>query len=155
MKEDNDWIEKIIREIVANMLAIITALIILACLLTFCGCKSVEYVPVTQTEYRDREVHDSIFQKLVTTDSIIIREKGDTVWQERWHTIWRDRWHDRTTTDTLYRDREVPVPVPVERKLSRWEQFCLDYGKVTLGGTVCAGLMGIGYVVVWLRRRRL
>lgn len=45
-----------------------------------------------------------------------------------------------------YRDR----PYPVEKPLTRWQQFCLDYGKVTTGATIALILL----LAVWLFRRK-
>lgn len=135
--------------------ALITALIFFVALFTVLllnGCKEVQYIPITQTEYRDRIVHDSIHVNHHSTDSVIIQQKGDTVFRDRWHTEYRDRWREKIVADTIYKNKEVPVPV--ERKMTKWEQFCLDYGKLTLGGTACAFIMAVGYIIIWLRRRR-
>ena len=106
--------------------------------LTLCSCRTVKYVPVetvkTDTLYQTKVERDSIH----THDSIYIHEwqRGDTIYidRDRWHTLWRDRWR----TDTVYRSHtdSIPVPFPVEKPLSKWQQFCLDYGKVTTGGTI-------------------
>lgn len=119
-------------------------MVVLAVMLV--GCKSVKYVPVetirTDTVYQARVERDSIFRH----DSVWVNRyvKGDTVYmeKERWRTEWRDRWR----TDTVYRSRtdSVAVPYPVERELSKWERWCLDYGKVTTGAT---GLLAVLLVV--------
>ena len=81
--------------------------------LLLCGCKTTQYVPVetVRTEYKDRTeyVHDST----TVTDSIVLMQKGDTVFKERWRTAFRDRWH--TVTDTATVCDTVRVPYPVER----------------------------------------
>ena len=54
----------------------------------------------------------------------------------------------------IYVDRKIQVPYPVEKKLSRWEQFKMDVGGWAIG--VLSGLLlfGIGYVIVWLIKKR-
>jgi hypothetical protein len=47
----------------------------------------------------------------------------------------------------------VPVPVPVEKPLGKWEQFTLDYGKYAFGGTIVAIGLVIFQLIRWLRRR--
>lgn len=42
-----------------------------------------------------------------------------------------------------YRDR----PYPVEKPLTRWQQFCLDYGKVTTGATAALLLLLIAWAI--------
>lgn len=89
------------------------------------GCGKMIYVPVetvrTETNYRDRLLRDSIY----VHDSISMREKGDTIWMERWHT----RWRDRIQRDTIYENKtdSIAIPYPVEKKLSKWNQFKKDY----------------------------
>ena len=111
------------------------------------GCRSIQYVPV-------ETVHtDTLYQKVVQRDSIhihdsvTIREKGDTVMIEHWRTQWRDRLQ----RDTIYRSRvdSVQVPYPVEKKLTRWQQVCIDYGKLTMGATVLLVI----FIIVWIVRR--
>lgn len=113
----------------------------------FSGCKSIQYVPV-------ETVHtDTLYQKVVQRDSIhihdsvTIREKGDTVMIEHWRTQWRDR----LLRDTIYRSRvdSVQVPYPVEKQLTKWQQVCIDYGKLTMGATVLL----VVFLIVWIVRR--
>ena len=126
---------------------------ILVCLLItlLAGCKTIKYVPVeshtTDTLYQVKVQHDSIH----TTDSIYIHEwasvTGDTIYRDRdhWHTSWRDRWR----VDTLYKSHTdtIAVPYPVEKPLNRWQQFCLDYGKVTTGATAALLLLPIAWAI--------
>ena len=120
---------------------------ILVCLLItlLAGCKSIKYVPVetvrTDTTYITKQQRDSI----MLHDSIYIHEyqKGDTIYRDRdrWHTIYQDRWRDRTHTDTLIQKDTIQVPYPVEKPLTTWQRFCLDYGKITTGATVALILL--------------
>lgn len=123
--------------------------IIVALLLStlFSSCKSIQYVPVETVRT------DTLYQKVVQRDSIhvhdsvTIREKGDTVMIEHWRTEWRDR----LLRDTIYRSRvdSVQVPYPVEKRLTKWQQVCIDYGKITMGATVLLVIL----LIVWLARR--
>lgn len=113
----------------------------------FCGCTSVRYVPVesvhTDTVYQSRIEHDSIHVR----DSIRVHEKGDTVFVERFH----ERWREVLRTDTIYRSRvdSIQVPYPVEKPLTRWQQVCIDYGKITFGATVVL----LAFIIVWIVRK--
>lgn len=99
------------------------------------GCKQVEYVPVVEhhTEYVAKT--DTFIQKdsVFCHDSVFVHMKGDTVWFERWRTQFRDRWHERIVTDTLMRADSIPVPYPVEKRLTRWQQVKQDYGGWAIG----------------------
>lgn len=113
----------------------------LVCL--FIGCKTM-YVPVesVKTEYRDRNLHDSIFIR----DSIHIREKGDTVWLTRWRT----EYIEKTRVDSFSKIDSVPVPYPVEKKLNRWQKIKMDIGGLAIG----AILITILVLPIFLRKRR-
>ncbi len=54
----------------------------------------------------------------------------------------------------IYVDRKIQVPYPVERELSRWEQFKMDVGGWAIGALSCLIILGIGYIIFWLIRRR-
>ena len=109
-----------------------------------CGCRT-QYVPVETVRTERVEVHDSIYVETLLHDSVTIRSNGDTVVIEHWRDRWRDRWRDSIRVDS------VQVPVPVERKLSKWESFCVDYGKIMVGAT-SVSVIGIVLVLWFLRR---
>lgn len=81
--------------------------------LVFCcilaGCRTAKELQNTSNveariEYRDKYHRDSIYIR----DSVIIHEKGDTVFKDRWRTEWKDRIiHDTVNhTDTVYIEKE-------------------------------------------------
>lgn len=118
---------------------------ILVCLLLslLTGCKTVQYIPVetvrTDTMYIFKQLRDSI----MLHDSIYIHEyqRGDTIYRDRIQ--YRDRWRDRWRTDTVYRSHNdsIAVPYPVEKSLTRWQRFYLNYGKMTTGATIALVLL--------------
>lgn len=95
------------------------------------GCRSVKYVPVevvkTDTTYINKVQRDSIYQM----DSIYIRDKGDTVLITKTKYIYRDK----LIRDTVYVSKidSIQVPYPVEKQLTRWQQFKVDAGEWVLG----------------------
>lgn len=114
------------------------------------ACRSVQYVPVESVRH-DSVVtilhhRDSVYQH----DSILIKEKADTVLIERWHT----RWRDRISHDTLYMSKTdtIRVPVPVERKLSKSERTYITIGKLSVGAV--AGLVLAAICFFFFRRRK-
>lgn len=114
------------------------------------SCKT-QYVPVEtiKTEYITNTVHDSVYFETIKNDSIVIREKGDTIFVDRWHTLYQDRWRERLVTDTLIKVDSIQVPYPVEKKLSFWEK-----ARYTSLGMVCSAiLLGIVGIALWIRRR--
>ena len=98
----------------------------LAFIYLMCNSCRTEYVPIETVR------HDSLFfSKLVRDsvyirDSICIREKGDTVFLDKIKYM----YVYKELNDTVYieKEKEVQVPVPVEKKLSWWERQKMDLG---------------------------
>lgn len=89
-------------------LIVIIFSLVLMCILA--GCRTTKDLQntsnvETRIEYRDKYHRDSIYIR----DSVIIQEKGDTVFKDRWRTEWKDRIiHDTVNhTDTVYIEKEV------------------------------------------------
>lgn len=131
-------------------------LAVLGLLCVMCSCKSIQYVPVetVKTEYKVRT--DTLTQKdsIYLRDSIWVEKSGDTVTTYKTRYVYQDRWRDRVVRDTVIKTDSIQVPYPVERKLSRWEAFCLDYGKVMVGTTGVLLLSIAIIIAIWIRKRR-
>lgn len=146
---------------------------LIACVIIsmLCGCRTTRYVPVesVRTKYKDRvaTVHDTVRDSVRVSndvyrhDSVLIRMKGDTVYVERWHTLMlnsqlRNRAErSKAAHDTLYvtRTDSVRVPVPVERKLTKWEKTKMDFGTAAMVISAMAIIAGIVILAWWLRRK--
>ena len=117
--------------------------------LSFLGCRSrIQYVPVesVRTEYKDRLQRDSIYFR----DSIFMREKGDTVLIDRWRYLYKDK----LIRDTVLVSDTIRVPYPAEKELTRWQQTKMDVGGWAMGVLSGIVLLGIGYIIVRLVRKR-
>ena len=100
------------------------------CCFTLTGCTAVKYVPMESVTHdsiyisrlqRDSiHVHDSIFMSLET--------KADTVVKTKY--VQKVVYRDALRTDTMVVERTdtIRIPVPIERKLTRWEQIKMDLG---------------------------
>lgn len=122
--------------------------------MAMCGCARVQYVPVetvrVDSVHGTRWTADSVYLK----DSILIelRTEQDTVYRTEYK--YRTHWRERVVRDTLETVRvdSVPVPVPVERKLSRWEETKLHYGGFAFVAVVVCILAGLGRFVYRLKK---
>ena len=113
-------------------------IIITILMLSFCSCKSVEYVPViehkTDTLIQTKVQHDSIHVK----DSTIVEKRDSIIKIEHWHT----KYVEKQVHDTLYQSKtdSIPVPYPVtqyvEKKLSTWQVVLMTIGTLTLMGII-------------------
>ena len=126
-----------------NVLLILAVIVLTCCKTT----ERVEYVPVetVKTEYKDRivETYDSVH----ITDSVYVAVKGDTTLVYKY----RERWKLQLVHDTAYvhRTYSIRIPYPVEKKLSKWEQFKVDY----CGYLMMVILAAFGYIIFRIIRR--
>ncbi|ROT17536.1 hypothetical protein EEL52_14065, partial [Muribaculaceae bacterium Isolate-113 (HZI)] len=115
------------------LLALSVTALILMCLVAT-GCSRKVYVPLETVRTEKDVVTRWLTDTVIQNDTRFIFVKGDTVID------WRDRWRERIKEvhDTLYIERTdtVRVPVPVERKLKKWEQTKMDFGGAAIGATV-------------------
>ena len=133
-------------------------LVILIALVLLASCKTrqvTEYVtvevPRVHTEWKTDTLRDSVHVK----DSVTVYTKGDTVFVDRTRNKvrWRDRIVRAETCDTVTVVKEVPVPVEVEKKLSKWQKV-----RMRLGDSAMALLaLAAAFIVtrfIWRYRRR-
>lgn len=115
-----------------KMLSILLALLWLLCLT---GCKTVKVVPVPEyhTLYKTRVDTVQRWDSVYFRDSVYIATKGDTVYMTKTH--WRERFRNvyHTKTDTVLQRDSIPVPYPMEKQLTKWEQWKMDLGGWAIG----------------------
>lgn len=153
-------------------------------MLAFCllaGCRT-QYVPVETVRTERVEIHDTVTigDSIVKNDSTdtktkVLLQKVDSAYlallgiinapKEAWllqmettttHNSSVTSSHkesEKSSSDSIrteYKDR----PYPVEKQLSRSQQFFIDYGKIMLG--VSGGLLAttIIFFIMWLRKKR-
>ena len=125
------------------------------CLLSVClmivSCRSVKYVPVETVKT------DSVYVNKVQRDSIRLQDsifvvfvKGDTVRIEKYKYLYRDR----VVVDTVYKVQcdTIRVPYPVEKPLTRWQQWKLDLGGFAMAAILAFLAFGIFRLVRKLRK---
>lgn len=143
--------------------------------LSLIGCRTrMQYVPIeSKTETRDSIIaRDSIVikEKVFTRDStvtkdstvIILDDKGNVIRtelyreKERYRELNSDYRLLQAKYDSLQslKNKVIEIPYPVEKELTRWQQTKMDVGGWAMGGLSGIALLGIGYVIVWLIRRR-
>lgn len=134
-----------------------------------------EYVNADTASFYDRlrSLFESMYSREVSSDSVIDRQKetvtlkenGDTARHDRERVVYvssrreKELEHQIKEQDSIIgflrmqlasvKTDSIPVPYPVERKLSRWEQTKMDFGGFAIGAlaiVLCA-------VVVWLIRK--
>lgn len=163
----------IYNEALRTLLAFLCAVALLAILILAGGCSRKVYVPVEHTEIRT----DTVTRHINNTDSVTVIERiyeSDArydsiapILDSLGRVICFDRWHFRQTIQNNSREMErlqslvdslravsndsieKPVPYPVERELTKWEQTKMDFGGIAIGVFVAASCIA----VVWLIKK--
>lgn len=122
-----DW------QVVPYVISLLLAVFLLS------GCKT-KYIPIEKIVYQNAIKHDTLHtsDSVFVRDSIYLRQKGDT--------CYLDRWHEKTVFKNVYMVKvdSIPVPYPVEKQLSKWEQIQLKYAVWSFGA-LCMLLVVLGY----------
>lgn len=129
-------------------------------LITLCSCTTTKYVEVevpkvvTQTNIERRT--DIVRDTLIQRDSVIIIQKGDTIYHETWHKLQSiNNWYvTDTVRDTIPQIEKVTVkiPVEVEKKLSKWQSFKIEAGGFLLSAVGLALLALIIWAIIKVRK---
>lgn len=134
------------------------------------GCKSVEYVAVpqqhTEHHWHTDSVHtvDSVIKEKETTimqlDSVqmakygIQLQKAERAWLVK--TAELERQIERLMShkaDTLIIRDSIQVPVPVEKKLTKWQQTCIDFGKLLMFISLAGVILLILRLLKWKNKK--
>lgn len=103
-----------------------------------------------------------------TKETVVLNEKGDTAKHYKTQYIYLSTNRETeleqkvSDQDSIIKDLRtrlssvkvdsIPVPYPVEKKLTKWEQAKIDFGGMAMGG---AGVLFIGLciAVVWMIKK--
>ena len=128
-----DW------QVAAYVISLLIAVFLLS------GCKT-KYIPIEKIVYQNSIKHDTLHtsDSVLVRDSIYLRQKGDTCYLDRWHekTVFKNVYIVKV--DSFLKRDSIPVPYPVEKELSKWEQFQLKYAVWSFGA-LCMLLIISGY----------
>ena len=121
-------------------------LILFIILFALFGCTKRIYIPVTTTvteiEYRDKLVRDSIY----LSDSVLIERKGDTVYNTKIKYKYISKFIKDTVNirDSIYIEKPIEVIKEVNR-LTKWQRWRLNLLWVLMAGGVVYGIIKIKY----------
>ena len=121
--------------------------VIFALMALFASCTRTVYQPVETVRTEKDVVTRWLTDTVIQNDTRFIYVKGDTVID------WRDRWRDRIKEvhDTVYMERtdSIPVPYPVKKQLTKWEQTKMDFGGFAIGAIIAV----VCIAVIWLIKK--
>lgn len=106
----------------------LTILIIIISVISLCSCTRTIYVPQVSVERDSIYLHTHTRDSVWIHDSVIVKEKGDTIRIEKWRT----KYMDKLVTDTAYIERTDTIvqAYPVEKPLSTMQRAWIKLGKI-------------------------
>ena len=121
--------------------------IVLFVAMLFSSCTTTKYVPVieqrTDTLIQTKLMRDSVWLH----DSIVQKQKEDTIIMERWHTrLVKKEIHDTTY---ISKTDSVPTPYPVEKIVE--VEKPLPWWKRTM---MWFGVAFVGVILIWIWRTK-
>lgn len=148
------------------------------CFILVCSCRTVKYVPVESNA--DSVVVEKLVEVQLPPDSATIRallecdENGKVVLN--WLDIANSKNAQaqltidslgnllakmKTQSDTVYLSskevtvtNEVKVPYPVEKELTKWQKFRIDFGGWAIGIVIITILVIGGWIIYKSKRRK-
>lgn len=165
--------KKILQYIYYGIIEGIVTIIVLFAFLSLIGCKSqIKYVPVKSLNIETVTLRDTIIKTILVPYFDTIYIQNDTVshlknqYAESWakwiggglsHSlrIFQDSIPVRVVYKDIERIKETEIPIEVERKLTKWESFKMEYGGWSFGVSCCLLVVGILFIVIWLIRRKV
>lgn len=154
--------------------------IICVILISLCSCKSIQYVPVETVIHDSIQVERVVIEKDTTKEQVVVRDsswmsihiadstelanvgiKLDGVTKA--FVIERNKVRELenklssakekvvTKDSIVYRDKEVQVPYPVEKKLSAFESMKMEYG----GYAMLLVIIALVYLIYRFARKLL
>lgn len=135
-----------------NNIIILLSFLIAVVLCAGCATGRAPDVGTTSVTVRTDTVRDTV---LIAKTNIIrqyIQRHDSTSTERRNDTVFIDRWHTATTSKATVRDT-LRIPVPVERKLTKWERTKQDVGGLAIGALALVVAVALFRFLRWLRTK--
>lgn len=136
---------------IIDMKNIIYLFIILLTAALCSGCRTIEYRTLETVRSDTVYIQSAKVDSVMVRDSIYIYQQGDTILEHRYHYIYR--YKDRVDTLYLASRDTISVPYPVEKELTRWQSFKVDYGGWAIGAVFGFVLIVFGSLIYKLKKK--
>lgn len=144
------------RAIQRGVAVLIFYVLVLAILSFLPSCTSVKYVPVEtiRTDTLNHYIHriDSITQRDSIVEKIYMR--GDTIVNEVERYKFVERVKEVTDTITEVKTEIKEMPVEVEKELTAWQKFKINFSEVVIGIAVLAISALIIMIIIFRRSKK-
>lgn len=120
----------------------------------FTSCKTIQYVPVPEYHHDSIYITKYQYDSIYKHDSILVEKYayGDTLYIET--TKWHTQYKYQLIHDTLYSEKtdSIRIPIPIEKKLTKWQQVKIDYGGEAI--VILFVLLGLLIYLIIIRLRK-
>lgn len=144
------------RAIQRGVAVLIFYILVLAILSFLPSCTTTKYVPVEtiRTDTLNHYIHriDSITQRDSIVEKIYMR--GDTVVNEIEKYKYIERIKEVTDTVTEVKTEIKEIPVEVEKELTAWQKFKINFSEIVIGIAVLAISALIIMIVIFRRSKK-
>lgn len=129
---------------------ILSVALLTAALWLICSCSGARYVPVETVKAKTERVVDIVRDSIYVKDSVIVREKADTMYITQWRTIYRESL--RVDTFFVQRVDTLNTVTEVEKKLTKAQQLKMDVGAGVLYAVPI--LIAVGLFVLYQKMKK-
>ena len=108
------------KNIIRGIIAFIFSMLAFLALILFDSCKTVQPVTINKTDTLLVQRIDTVKERYL--DSVIIKEKGDTIWIEKYKFAYKNKIQYRDSV--RIQNKEIPINVPTPF-IPTWCWWCL------------------------------
>lgn len=144
------------RAIQRGVAVLIFYVLVLAILSFLPSCTSVKYVPVETVRIDTLRQHTIRIDSIKQIDSVYVREymRGDTIYKEKTKLVYRDRIKQQTDTVKETKILTQEKVVEVEKELTAWQKFKINFSEIVIGIAVLAISALIIMFVIFRRSKK-
>lgn len=120
------------------------------------SCTTIKYVPVETVRIDTLRQHTIRIDSIKQIDSVYVREymRGDTIYKEKTKLVYRDRIKQQTDTVNETKILTQEKVVEVEKELTAWQKFKINFSEFIIGVAVLAISAFIVLLIIFRRNKK-
>lgn len=144
------------RAIQRGVAVLIFYILVLAILSFLPSCTTTKYVPIETVRIDTLRQHTIRIDSIKQIDSVYVREymRGDTIYKEKTKLVYRDRIKQQTDTVKETKILTQEKVVEVEKELTAWQKFKINFSEIVIGIAVLAISALIIMIVIFRRSKK-
>lgn len=144
------------RAIQRGVAVLIFYILVFAILSFLPSCTTTKYVPVETVRIDTLRQYTIRIDSIKQIDSVYVREymRGDTIYKEKTKLVYRDRINQQTDTVKETKILTQEKVVEVEKELTAWQKFKINFSEIVIGIAVLAISALIIMFVIFRRSKK-